>query len=57
MEVVKHGDTYRKETCNYCCCEFTYTKKDIHYHDYDKEVRCPECNKCIKVGEINYLGD
>ena len=57
MEIIEHGDTYRKETCNHCCCEFTYTKKDIHYNGYDKEVRCPECDKCIKVGEISYLGD
>ena len=54
MEVFKHGDTYRKETCTDCLCEFSYTKKDINYDGYDKEIRCPECGKCIKVGEIRY---
>lgn len=51
INIIKHGNTYNSTVCSNCECEFTYTKTDIHICDGVKEVRCPECDKCVIVGE------
>ena len=54
MEIIKHGDTYRRENCYNCQCEFTYTRLDTHICGDVKEVKCPECGESIVVGKVNY---
>lgn len=52
MEIIKHGNTYSTTQCNNCGCIFNYSKIDLHYDGvYLKEVRCPECNNCIKINK------
>lgn len=50
MEIIKHGNTYSTTECNECGCKFTYSRIDLQSESYyGKEVRCPECNNCIKI--------
>ncbi|MBQ8044337.1 MAG: hypothetical protein IJ272_09390 [Clostridia bacterium] len=43
MEIIKHGETYQKQTCETCKCTFAYTILDTYYEKDDKGVKCPEC--------------
>lgn len=52
MEIIEHGNTSKKQTCNNCKCIFIYTRKDINYYGSAKEVRCPECENCITIEQI-----
>lgn len=54
IEIIRHGNTYKRETCHNCQCEFLYTKLDTHVYSGVKEVKCPECGESIVVGKVNY---
>lgn len=53
MEIIRHGKTYDTAHCEICNCYFGYSAKDIHYNGTMKEVRCPDCSHCQRVGKIN----
>ena len=47
IEVIKHGKTFEKATCNCCCCEFTFAEVDM-IENIDCVV-CPECNALVEA--------
>ena len=55
IKIIKQGVKEFHITCQYCGCEFTYEKEDIH----NSEVICPCCSKglphkgIIGTGDIN----
>ena len=55
IKIIKQGVKEFHITCQYCGCEFTYEKEDIH----NSEVICPCCSKglphkgFIGTGDIN----
>lgn len=61
MEIIEHGNTYNVTSCPNCNAMFSYVKKDITtkdivnidfgepYHTYIEYIKCPECNKQIKL--------
>jgi len=63
MEILKHGQTYNKCTCDKCGCQIGYTEKDTIVEEEERVliltrarwkriyIRCPECNNKILVIE------
>lgn len=57
MEIIKHGNTIGKATCDKCGCEFyyvgfeTYTCPNRLTDKTDILVLCPDCHTAVKVGE------
>ena len=55
IKIIKQGVKEFHITCQYCGCEFTYEKEDVH----NSEVICPCCSKglphkgIIGTGDIN----
>ena len=49
IEVIQHGNTYKKKICPKCYCDFRYSKVDIKWKDlltkYRGYVYCPECGE------------
>lgn len=65
MKILKHGNTYKKTTCDECSAELEYTAKDIktqeidypfddEYHTTFKYIACPECGNKIILEEKFY---
>lgn len=64
MKVIKHGNTYKEETCKRCGCVFEYNENDIKvdsdyreyfgdFHcSYEEWVGCPECYKTIWLSVV-----
>ncbi len=44
MEIIKHGNTYRKFECHECGCVFHYTERDVGNFILGYSIiPCPEC--------------
>lgn len=66
MKIVKHGNTVKEMTCEFCHCMFEYCEKDIKtkrflaapFTDYDLDytwsdgVYCPECDSFIILNDV-----
>lgn len=58
IEVLEHGNTYRKIECEYCQCVFRFTDEDTLWLSMSRSmIKCPECGRlldkqdALKVGE------
>lgn len=61
MEIIEHGNTYNVTSCPDCNAIFSYSKKNIksenevnidfgeYYHTYIEFIKCPECNRKIRL--------
>ena len=54
IEIIKHGNLRRGAICDKCGCEFYYNNTDLQNREKIGEViwydvRCPDCNNCIRV--------
>ena len=52
MEILKHGNTYKKTKCPQCDCEFAYNEADcievFNIEGFQETlVFCPECKYAI----------
>lgn len=54
ITVIKHGNTTRTVNCPICDCVFICHKKDILTCCGVKEIKCPECDTYVIVGESVY---
>lgn len=43
MEIIKHGNTYKKYKCRECGCVFHYTERDVKNIVFASVIPCPEC--------------
>ena len=44
VEIIKHGNTYRKIECCNCGCIYSFSGNNIYEDNYNEFVICPECN-------------
>lgn len=60
MEIIKHGNKAKTQTCLNCGCEFVFNENDkkhayinspfdLQLFDSYDYINCPECKKEIKV--------
>lgn len=43
MEIIEHGNTYRKMKCRNCHCVYYFTRKDCLIDGIETLTVCPEC--------------
>lgn len=63
-QIIHHGNTIKRITCNKCNCVFSYSKHDIEYiydrhnaYDSDLEysyVECPECKNTVIIERYDH---
>ena len=53
FNVLQHGNSHYKTTCENCCCVFEYDKRDIKDYIENGEkvfkIHCPECGAVIAI--------
>ena len=49
MEIIEHGNTYRKMKCRNCHCVYYFTRKDLLIDGLETLTVCPECYTGVDV--------
>lgn len=51
LEIIMHGNTFKKKTCCNCGCIFVFSEKDIKKSVDADWLICPECACRIELEE------